>query len=173
MTDIIAAAVMMAGLYKLSTVNSSFKLAYLTSIVFTVYSLPELIFFSLDLFGIYENTDLISYLRIGQCVIVCTLTVLILKGIGEVAREVELERIPKRADILIWATFAVYLLWILCNAPFLAALIGGYTAIVYLIAIISLFVLVFCNLRTIYGCYMRICMPGDEKGKGGKNGKRK
>ena len=173
MTDIIAAAVMMAGLYKLSGVNASFKLAYYTSVIFTVYSLPELIFFSLDLFGIYENTALISYLRIGQCVIACALTVLILKGLGEVAREVELERIPKRAERLTYATFGVYLLWIICNAPFLGSMLGKYTAVLYLVAIISLFVLVFYNLRTIYGCYMRICMPGEENGKGGKNGKKK
>lgn len=168
MTDVIAATVMMAGLYKLSTVNRSFKLGYFVSLVFTVFSIPELVIFALDLFKITEGSDLLSYLRVGQCVIVCALTVLILLGIAEVTREVDLPVISKRSRRLIYVTFAVYLLWIACNAPFISALFGGYVPYVYLVAILALFILVFCNLVTIYGCYMRICMPGEENGRKGK-----
>lgn len=161
-TDIIAAAIMAAGLNKLSAVNQYFKSAYWISLVFTVYSLPELIFFALDLFQIYENTDVLSYLRIGQSVIICLLTVLMLKGIADVAKEVELEKIPKRAGYLIYASLAVYILWIICNAPILTNIMGGYVSLVYLAAILSALILVGVNLVTIYTCYMRICMPGDE-----------
>ena len=172
MTDLIAAAVMMAGLNKLSAINKPFKNAYYFSLVFTVYSLPELVFFALDLFKIYENSDVLSYLRVGQSVIVCALTVMILKGIAEVAREVKLDNIKRRAGMLIYASFAVYILWILCNAPILANLIGSAVTVVYLIAILSALLLVGINLVTIYSCYMHICMPGEENGKK-RSGKKK
>ena len=172
MTDIIAAAVMMAGLNKLSAVNRPFRNAYYISLIFTVYSLPELVFFALDLFKLYENSDVLSYLRVGQCVIVCALTVMILKGIGEVAREVKLTGIPRRANMLTYATFVIYVLWILCSAPMLADLLGGAVAVVYLIAILSSLILIGINLVTIYSCYMHICMPGEENGKKG-SGERK
>lgn len=163
MTDIIAAEVMSMGLNKLSTVGHYFKLGYYVSLVFTAYALPELVLYSLDLFEIYQNSELISYLRVGQSVILCTLTVLILKGIYEVAKEVDLERVPKKAYRLTYATFLVYILWIVCNAPFLVELLGGYVAYVYLAAILSILILVTLNLGVIYTCYMRICMPGQDK----------
>jgi len=164
MTDIIASTVMMLGLSKLASVNSYFRSAYITSVIFAVYSLPELVLFSLDLFDIVNTGDLTSYIRVGQCVIVCILTVLILKGIYEVSREVELERVPGRAKFMIYSSFVVYTLWILASEPHVTALLGTYAFILYVIAIIALFLLIGVNLVIIYTCYMKICMPGDENG---------
>ena len=171
MTDIISASIMSIGLAKLSPIGQYFKYGYYTSLIFTVFSLPELIFYSLNLFGIYKNTDRLSDLRVGQSVILCTLTILILKGIYEVAKEVDLEKVPKKSEKLIYASFAVYVLWIICNAPFLTTLLGGYVAYVYLIAIISVLVLITLNLGVIYSCYMRICMPEDQKKKNSASAK--
>ena len=165
MTDIIAAAVMSMGLNKLSSVGRYFKFGYYVSNIFVIYALPELVFYALDLFEIYSNSGVISYLRVGQSVILCTLTVLILKGIYDVAREVDLERVPLKSERLIYLTFIVYTLWILCNAPYLTDLLGGYVAYVYLAAILLMLLLVTLNLGVIYTCYIRICMPGDEKPK--------
>ncbi len=163
MTDLIAAAVMAMGLNKLSPIGRYFKLGYYVSLIFTVFSIPELIFYSLDLFDIYKNSSIISYLRVGQSVIVCTLTVLILKGIYEVAKEVDLERVPKKAERLIYFTFFVYTLWIICSTPYVESQLKGYVAYVYLAAILLLLLLVTLNLSVIYACYMRICMPEDNK----------
>ena len=172
MTDIISAAVIATGLSKLSSVNQYFKMGYYTAIIFTVYAIPEFIFYSLDLFEIYVNSDLVSYLRLGQSLILCALTTLILKGIYEVAREVELERVPQKCEKLIYASFIIYSLWIICNAPLLTNLLGGYVAYVYLVAILSLLILVTLNFGVIYTSYIRICMPEDKnKSKNNSKGK--
>ena len=171
MTDIISAAVMAMGLNKLSKVNTYFRKGYYTAVIFTAFSIPEFIFYALDLFGIYTNGTLISYLRVAGSVIVCSLTLLILKGIYDVAKEVDLERVPKKSERLIYATFIIYSLWILCNAPILTDLLGGYVAYVYLAAITSLLVLVALNFGLIYTCYIRICMPSDNKDKSAANHK--
>ena len=165
MTDVIAATVMMLALNKLKTVNSYFKAAFYTSAVFAVYSLPELVLFTLDLFDIFKGGDLTSYIRVGQCVIVCTLTVLILKGILDVSREVELERVPGRAKFMIYACFIVYTIWILASEPHLTAALGTVAYVLYLIAIVALLIIVAINLSIIYTCYMRICMPEEKKKK--------
>ncbi len=165
MTDIIAATVMMLGLNKLRTVNSYFRSAYITSAVFAVYSLPELVLFALDLFEIFDTGDVMSYVRVGQCVIVCTLTVLILKGIHDVSREVELARVPGRSRAMIYASFVIYALWILASEPHVTAALVGAAYVLYFLAIVALLILVGINLTLIYTCYMHICMPGEKKKK--------
>ena len=165
MTDIIAATVMMLGLSKLQSVNKYFKAAYYTSMVFAVYSLPELAFFTLDLFKIYSPDGLTAYLRVGECIITAALTFLVLKGIYSISREVELEKVPGRAKFMSYFCFVTYGLWIISSISPVTKLLGGIAPIIYLLAIISLLLLVAVNLTLIYSCYMRICMPDDRKKK--------
>ena len=165
MTDIIAATVMMLGLSKLQGINKYFRVAFIVSAIFAVYSLPELVFFTLDLFKIYSPAGLTAYLRVGQCVITSLLTFLILRGIYSVASEVDLEKVPGRAKLSSYLCFVIYGLWIISSITPLTKLFGGAAPVLYLIAIIALLIFVAVNLITIYSCYMRICMPDDRKKK--------
>ena len=165
MTDIIASTVMMLGLSKLQSVNKYFRLAYTISMVFAVYSLPELVFFALDLFKIYSPDGLTAYLRIGQCIISAVLTFFILRGIYSVSSEVGLEKVPGRAKFMSYFSIFTYALWIISSIPKMAELLGSAVAIIYLSAIVALFLAVALNLTLIYSCHMRICMPDEGKKK--------
>ena len=55
----------------------------------------------------------------------------------------------------------VYCSWIILEAPL--SFINDYVlAVLSLVTIIATIALIISNLTVIYGCYMRICMPGDE-----------
>ena len=172
-TDIVAAGIMAAGLYKLSGINREFKLAFYAALTFLLYSVPELIIFTLRILEIYYDSTLTGYISIGSSVIVTALTALIMKGILSVSREVGLDRIPSLSKFSTYACFFVYGLWIICNATFLTNIFGGYVKVIYLISIVLLLLYVGFNLYVIYGAYMKICMPGDEDGTNRLNKKRR
>ena len=165
LTDIIAAGIMAAGLYKLSSVNREFRYAFYLSVAFCIYAVPELGLFALRILEIHNDPTLTGYISVGSAVIVSVLTALIMRGIYSVSREVELERIPRMSMFSFYSAFGVYALYILCNAPFLSDLFGSAVAILYLFAIVLLLLYVGFNLYVIYSCYMRICMPGEEDGR--------
>ena len=161
-TDLIAAAVMLLGLYKLSTVNRYFKISAITAAIFLAFSLWE--------FGIaaYEmlirsigSSTLISVMSVMRCMAIGTLTVTMLKGIEAVAKEVDLEDMPAKASRLAVIAAVLYSLWIMLEAPL--TFLGSYVpAVLSLIVMLATIALIIVNLSVIYGCYMRICMPGDE-----------
>lgn len=160
-TDVIAAAVMLLGLYKLSTVNKYFKAATVCTCLFLVFSLGE---FGIAVYEMFfrqiNSTILVSVMSIVRCLAVGALTVTMLKGIEDVAREVEVEELPKKASRLAIATVVIYALWIILEAPL--SFDSYLLAILSLITIIATIALLIVNLTVIYSCYMRICMPGDE-----------
>ena len=161
-TDIIAAAVMLLGFYKLSGINKYFKLASIATSVFLAFSLGELGVWGYEMF--FRKIDapiLISMLSIVRCAIIGTVTVLMLKGIETVAREVDLKDTPKKAARLSIIAIVLYAMWIILELPltFLGSLIP---ALISVIVLTSTIILLIVNLTVIYSCYMRICMPGDE-----------
>ena len=162
LTDIIAAAVMLLGLYKLSTINKYFKLASIAASVFLLFSLGELGIWTYEMF--FRRIDepiFISAISIIRCAIVGTMTVLMLKGIETVAREVELSETQKKAARLSIANAVFYTVWIVFELPL--TFIGETTlARIYAVIILLSIALIVANLVIIYSCYMRICMPGDE-----------
>lgn len=161
-TDVIAAAIMLLGLYKLSSVNKQFKMAAVASGVFLAFSLFEFGVATYELF--VKRTDsatFVSVMSILRCITICALTFLMLKGMELVAKEVEVENIPAKASRLSKVTAAVYCAWIILEAPL--TFINDYVlAVLSLITILATIALLISNLTVIYGCYMRICMPGDE-----------
>ena len=161
-TDVIAASVMLLGLYKLSPVNKYFKAAAISSAVFLVYSLGELGISAYELFfRPIGSAALVSAMSILRCLIVGTLTVIILKAIEDVAREVDVDNLPKKAARMAIITAITYSLWILLEAPL--SFIDSYVlAVLSLITILITIALIIINLTVIYTCYMKICMPGDE-----------
>ena len=96
-----------------------------------------------------------------RCAILGALTVLMLKGIEAVAKEVDLNNTPKKADRLSLISATLYGMWIVLELPldFLGSFIPALISVIVLMSTIVLHVV---NLTVIYSCYMRICMPGDE-----------
>ena len=161
-TDIIAASVMLLGLYKLSKINKYFSAAVIAATVFLVFSLGEFGIATYEMFTRPINSPfLVSFMSVTRSVTVGLLTVLMLKGIEDVAREVEVDAVPTKASRLVIITAVTYAAWIILEAP-LSFMNNYVLGVLSLITILATFALMIVNLTVIYTCYMRICMPGDE-----------
>ena len=161
-TDVISASVMLLALYKLTPVNKYFGYSAIASGAFLAFSLGE---FGIAVYEMFYRQIgsplLVSVMSSVRCIIVATLTVLILKGIENVAKEVELADVPTKASRLIIITAVTYSAWIVLEAPL--SFIDNYVlAVISLITILATIALLIVNLSVIYTCYMKICMPGDE-----------
>ena len=161
-TDVIAAAVMLLGLYKLSGVNAYFRYASIATGVFLAFSLGELGIFTYEMFLRPINSPLfISCVSMMRALIIGSLTVIMLRGIQEVSGEVSLSGVPERAKRLSIISSVTYLLWIVLELPI--SFINDYVlAVASLITLLLTMALIIANLTVIYTCYMKICMPGDE-----------
>ncbi len=161
-TDVIAAAVMLLGLYKLSSVNAYFKAAAISASVFLAFSLGEFVIFAYGLFfSSIETAILVSCMSMVRALLIGAMTVIMLRAIYEVATEVSLEDVSQKAKKLAVISFATYLLRIVLEMPI--DFIGSYIlAVASLITMLLTIALVIANLTVIYTCYMKICMPGDE-----------
>lgn len=161
-TDVIAASVMLLGLYKLSKINKFFYASAVTAAIFLVFALGE---FGIATYEIFMrpigSAIIVSIISVIRCMSVGTLSVLILKGIETVAKEVDLENMPTKASRLTIITAITYAAWIVLEAPlsFVNDYILGVLSLITILATIALIIL---NLSVIYTCYMRICMPGNE-----------
>ena len=162
-TDIIAATVMLLGFYNLSKVNKNFFAAMICAIVFCVFSLGE---FGIATYEIFyrpiSSAALVSFMSITRSLTVGTLTALMLKGIEDVAKEVEIADLPTKASRLTIITAVTYTAWIILEAP-LSFMDNYVLGVISLITILATIALLIVNLTVIYSCYMRICMPGNEK----------
>ena len=160
-TDVIAASVMLLGLYKLSSVNKYFGISAITSAIFLVFSLGEL---GIGIYSMFvkalANPLLISLMSTARCIIVALLTVTFLKGIETVAKEVDIKELAEKARRMIIITAVVYAMWIFLEAPF--AINNYVLSVLAFITILATITLTIINLTVIYSCYMKICMPGDE-----------
>ena len=162
-SDIVAAAIMAMGLYRLMRVSRDARFALYFTAGFIAYSLITLIAFSLKILEIYYSESLIAYLTVGRCLIILVISVLILRTLEALAREVGVEKVPARARFMEFAAFAVFALYIICTAPKIAGLIG--TPALYAVAILLYLLFIGYTLYLTYVCYMQICMPGEENGK--------
>ena len=162
-TDVIAAAVMLLGLYKLSGVNKQFKQSMIAMAVFFAFSLGEFGISTYELFmGSIGSPAMVSLISIARCWIIATFTFFMLKGIEAVAKEVDVEGLPAKASRLSVCTIVIYSAWIILEAP-LSFIPDIVLAFLSLITILATIVLIIANLTVIYSAYMRICMPGDEE----------
>ena len=168
-TDIIGAAVMLMALYKLSTVNGSFRACMIADGAFALFSLGELVIAVLDAFGVWSASELIlAYIAAARYILIFILTVIMLRGIREVALEVDAGALATSAKTSI-PLAVIYLVIAFLNLPF-ESLLGAATPYVFLVAVIALVVYHISNLITVYKAYMQICMPGDEGKKRKKHG---
>lgn len=163
-TDLIAALIMAMGLYKLSSVNRHFEGGFYVSLAFAGIGLFELGVQLYSMFFPLSNEGIIlSYAAIPRYAIIAVLTLFILNGIESVATEVELPALAKRAHISMPFALVIYGLSAVFEIPLSASgnLLKAF-AVISTILLISAFVTVIINLRTIYSAYMRICMPEDK-----------
>jgi hypothetical protein len=165
-SDIISAFLMLYAFYKLSSINAGFKRAFYTSALFAVFGLCELIMTVVELFVVTLDVSAItSWTTMIRCLIVCILTMFMLIGMRDVCREVELGDLSVRCNKAIYVTVFLYSLNIFWETGALAAFNLKVVAIIGYLILISTLILIAVNLASIHTCYVRICMPGDEKPK--------
>ena len=162
-TDLIAAAIMLLGFYKLSRINKNLLAATVSAVVFLVFSFGE---FGLTVyemfFGRISAPALVSFMSIMRSLILGTLTALMLKGIEDVAKEVDLPTLATKASRSLIITTVIYTAWIILETPFTST--NNYAlAVLSMITLLATIALLIVNLTIIYSSYMHICMPGDEK----------
>ena len=160
-TDIIAASVMLLGLYKLSSVNKSFFGGMVSTVIFTIMSLLELVMVLLGTFISINQPVITEYVLVAlRYIVIFVLTVFILRGIYEVAYEVDARALALRSKASL--PFAVILLLDAAfEMPFMADLIGNFVLYIYFALFICLIVYIANTLILIYRAYMQICMPED------------
>ena len=160
-TDIIAAMVMLLGLYKLSEFNKSFKYGSYTAIGFSVVALLEISLSFVSLLGSFDAIDNLSpYLSSVRFTVILMLSYFILRGIGDIAEEVDAVALSKTARASLPLS-VIYLIYAAFELPFISALFGSVVAYIFFALLLSIVAFTISNLLTIYKAYMQICMPED------------
>ena len=161
-TDMIAATVMAFGLAKLSFVNKSFKYATVFALIFSAVGALEFVSQALVMLEILTEPFAFTYpirtlsLFMTQC--------LIMRGIYEVAKEVELDRIAIKAKRSVPFICFTSLVSLYLDIPlFYSPLPQGVAPIIFTVNLLLTFALIIYNLIIIYQCYANICMPSEEK----------
>ena len=163
LTDIIAAAVMMLSLARLSRFNRGFSAAFCAAGIFTAFSLVELGIGMYDmLFSSLSSPTLVSYLAMTRSLLLAILTFTAFEGMRDVSAEVGLSELSKKCKITSYLALPIYLLAIIAETPALFAWTSAQIATVFAVAsLLICFIFVIVNLVTIYTCYAKICMPED------------
>ncbi len=161
LTDILASLVMLMALNKLSWINKEFKNTLFVNFSFVFVSfisfILELLKFLQIEFSIVEGV-----LGAIRAVILFVFTVLLLKGILSLSREVCAKDISVRARRNLILAPVCYIPFIILELPILSLLPSAITPVLSVIGIVTTLlhvILLILNLALIYTCYMRICMP--------------
>ena len=162
-TDALAAVLIMYALYKLYKVNDGFRYAFYASVAFTLLGLFELGVAAYGMFIPIDGGSPVIFLpALLRHLILAFLVFLLLSGIYEVADEVGLSEIAKKARIRSYLTVGVYALSIFLESALLAAFIAPKILVtLYAFTIAATLAVIIMNLCSIYSCYMRVCMPED------------
>ena len=160
-TDLICALIMALGLYKLSTVNRYFKYTLYTALAFAAVGATEFVREIILMFSPTANLSL-DFLPILRSAVLCALTVCMLLGIKEVAAEVDLPSLAKRAERMLIPAALIYLPTIILDTPTLFVSVDPLAvAVFFALLLIATLFLHINNLITVYSAYMRICMPSE------------
>lgn len=163
-SDIIAALVMLLGLYRLRRINSKFQAGFIVDVCFSGFALVELVLWSLDIMKMFDVTAITPYTGMIRSLLVAVLTIAVLMGIHDVAKEVELEKLPTTASVMTYISLAVFGIAILMEAPMLISWLPPlFYSVFGIIAVLGSFVVIIINLTVIYNAYACICMPSDQK----------
>ena len=166
-TDLLSALVIMLGLYKLSEINKNFKISFIMTALFAIVGAAELFIYLYEmLFPAFNDEAFLLYVTPARYISIGIMSSFIMLGISDVANEVGLSELRKKAARKVPFCYAVFALSALIDLPFVGNVFD--TKVLVIIAavlLIAIVVLVCLNLFTIYSAYMRICMPEDLKEK--------
>lgn len=157
-TDVLAAAVMLTGLYKLSTVEKHYRISAVFSGLFLLLGGVEFV---------AEVTGMTAggapwYLTVPRYLLLLALTVSVLLGIRKSAKGVGLESLASRCEYTLATPPLVYAGSVLLDLPFLYAKADTLTfRIVGAAVLFAGFVMHVINALTIYKAYAHICLPED------------
>lgn len=160
-TDLIAALVMLMAFYKLSSFNRHFKTAIIPTLLFALVAMVELAEALLSTLGMNMGF-IIEYTAASRYLLIGVLTVFMLMGIREIAKEVGASITESRARYSTPFTYVLFALGAIFEFPSMGNLIPSQPlAIIALILLLSIFLLMITVLITVYSAYMHICMPED------------
>ncbi len=162
-TDLLAAAIMAAGLYRLGSVNRPFRIAFSVDIAFLLVGLSEIVLAVLPIFSPSADLTAITVpVGVARYLLLALLHVFLLLGIGKVAEEVGLSKLATRAQALIVLPVLAYAASAVFDIPdlFPASAAKETAVIAFAVLLLTLLSCVLV-LLTIYRSYARICMPED------------
>ncbi len=164
-TDIICALIISMALNKLSFVNSKFKAALYPSLLFAVLGAAELILkiYSLFSYG-FDDTAITPYTSFARSILILLTLTFILLGIEDVAKEVGLSSLAKKAKLIIPFMLTAYTLNAVFELPFIGNFATTKQLAIFSFAFLCItFIIEIFILIQIYSAYMRICMPGENQ----------
>ncbi len=159
-TDLIAGIIMTMAFYKLRTVNKYFSFAILPSALFAAVGVPELIEMMASLFS-RDLSAILTYTAAPRYLVICILSVLMMKGIEKVSLEVEVYKTAKNARRVQPFIYLVFGGMLIMELPITFGDQSGVLAIVGLVFLLGCFALVLYSTTVIYSAYRWICMPED------------
>ena len=112
-TDLIAGIIMLMAFYKLRTVNKYFSFAILPAALFAAVGIPELVAITASFFA-RDLSAILTYTAAPRCLLLCILSILMMKGIHKVSEEVEVYKTAKNAKNVqpfIYLVLAVCSFW--------------------------------------------------------------
>ncbi len=159
-TDVISGIVMTMAFYKLRTVNKYFSFAILPAALFAAVGVPELIEMMASLFGA-DMSAMLIYTAAPRYLVLCILSILMMKGIEKVSLEVEVYKTAKNARNIQPFIYLVFGGMLILELPFTFGEESKWIALTGLIFLLGCFALVLYSLTVIYSAYKWICMPED------------
>ncbi len=159
-TDLISGIIMTMAFYKLRTVNKYFSFAILPSALFAAVGVPELIEMMASMFG-GDLSVILTFTAAPRYLIICILSVLMMKGIEKVSLEVEVYKTAKNARRVQPFMYLVFGGMLIMELPFTFGDESRWLGVVGLIFLLGCFALVLYSTTVIYSAYRWICMPED------------
>ena len=161
-TDLIAGLITVMAFYKLSTVNKYFKMNIVPSIMFSVFGAFQLFAEFADMFGI-GMSDITGYIAAPRFLLIGILSVVMLLGIEDVAKEVDVPETKHHVKIAKPLTYVIFPVCAILEFPAIQNIIpaGLPITVTATVTLIGEFFIIIYNLVTVYSAYMRICMPED------------
>ncbi|HBJ19440.1 MAG TPA: hypothetical protein DDY70_06890 [Clostridiales bacterium] len=162
-TDLLAAAIMAMGLYRLGQINRPFRFALFADLALLLIGAGELVSVMIPIFS--PAADLSAFtlpLGVARYLILAVYHLFLLLGIKAVAEEVGLTKLATRAQALLVLPLLSYLASALFDIPdiFPTAAAKETAIIAFAILLLTLLSCVLV-LVTVYRCYAKICMPED------------
>ena len=159
-TDLLGALICLLAFYKLANVNKYFRMSIVPTAIFGVFGLFELACELASPFG-FDLGDAAMYIASPRYVLLLALSVTMLLGIYDVAREVGALSTVRHSKISRLLSIILFPICAIIDFPLTMQLFTSKYAMAVFsaAAIISLFVAMILNVVTIYSAYMHICMP--------------